>query len=333
MIAQLLRAAGVPARHGSTTVELEDEKTPKPGSGTGWAVPAGQIDEGKAIEISRRLGPARLLAYGELGPELSGGMSLSLRVLRRGDGAEVLKLGRRFFVEETIDLALALARSLAALEGQEAAVDRLDPAEALGSGHTAALLALHQGLDALIAGEAGLAGGDGGRAVELFLEALTHAPGFAEARDRALAALALHTGRSIGVDRGLELSERLIRALPADPEPVLVRAELLLHRGDDPGRARELLEEASEAFPDDFRLQALLGGVLVALGEHGPAEERYRRALELRPDDPALMSNLALVLASLGRPAEARPLARRAVELAPDDPVCRQVERAVVSKQ
>jgi Flp pilus assembly protein TadD len=119
----------------------------------------------------------------------------------------------------------------------------------------------------------------------------------------------------------------------SDPEPLLVLAELLLHRGNQPGRARELLEGAADRFPGDHRLQALLGGLFLALGQQDLAERHYRLALELSPDDPALMSNLALVLSHMGRLAEAEPLARRAVELSPHDPVSRQVLEHLSSRQ
>ena len=121
MIVSLLRAAGLSARHGSATVVLDEDARSGPlaDDAKGWAVFSGTLDEGKAIELSRRLGPARLLVFGELGAELSTGMTLKLHVLERSKAEAVLELSRRFFTEEVMSVALDLTRALAGLEDRE----------------------------------------------------------------------------------------------------------------------------------------------------------------------------------------------------------------------
>lgn len=324
MVAQVLRAAGVEARHASATVELGGEREPR----LGWAVPAGAIDDGTAVELSRRMGPARLLAFGQLGPAgAAGALSLSLRVLRRDDAAEVLRIDREFFEEEVVDVVHAVARSLAEQLGEGAArtVAELDPASVLGSRQVAAILTLQEGLDALAAAEGGVSGGDAGRAVELLIEALDHDPGYGAARDHALAALAAHAGAAIPADRALGLASGLADRAGDDRRAPLLLARLL-RRGHEPERARQVLADALErtAPPGDAALVADLARVLNELGELEEAAARCRAALAAPPAAPGLEADLreelGLALARMGEGAglaDARAELERAVELDP----------------
>jgi Flp pilus assembly protein TadD len=319
MVAQVLRAAGVEARHASATVELGGEPAPR----LGWAVPAGALDDEMAVELSRRMGPARLLAFGQLGPTgKAGELSLSLRVLRRDDAAEVLRLDQEFFEEEVADVAHAVARSLAGQLGKDAVVAALDPAGVLGSRDAAAILSLQEGLDALTAAEGGVAGADPGRAVELLLDALERDSACGAARDLALAALAAHAGAAIPSGRALELASTLADRAGGDHRAPILLARLL-RRGREPDRARQVLADALDrAGPTgDAALAADLARVLNELGQHEEAATRCRAALAAAPTLEAdLREELGLALAR-SRGAAGLELARaeleRVVELEP----------------
>jgi Flp pilus assembly protein TadD len=328
MVVRLLRAAGVSARRGSVTVPVD---SPAPGA-LGWAVFAGGLVDGDAVALSNRLGPARLLAFGELGPEGRQGMTLRMRVLGRDDGRCALTIARRFFLEEVPDAALAVARSLAELVGRGQEVAALDVSAVLGTARSAALLCLHHGLDVLEGLESGLAGCAPEQAVELLVQALEEDPACTSARQHALAAIARHAGGLLSLERVVELGNRLAAVSPGDPQPVLELGELLAGRPGCLEAARRVLETALGSLPPDARVLSLLAGVLVESGEHEAAVERYSAAARLRPDDPALLSNLGLVLSHVGRVAEAEPLARRAVELDPHDVIARKVLEHVRQK-
>jgi len=55
-----------------------------------------------------------------------------------------------------------------------------------------------------------------------------------------------------------------------------------------------LLGDASEKKPDDWRLHSALGIGFDYLGFYGDAQTSYKRALELCPDDAAVMNNMAI---------------------------------------
>ena len=160
MVARLLRAAGLAARHQSAVV------TVGPSGATAWAVPAGLLDDGDAVEMSRRLGPARLLVHGELGPSRRQGMSLTLRVLRREDGGLAEEVARDFYEEELGPVVHDVARTVATLAGGAGVLEAVQPSAVLGTADPRALLRLQEGLDGVAALEGGIEGADAVRTAE-----------------------------------------------------------------------------------------------------------------------------------------------------------------------
>jgi tetratricopeptide (TPR) repeat protein len=276
MVAQLLRAAGVSARHSSATVPLGEGA----GEASGWAVPAGMLDDGEAIALSRRMGRARLLAFGELGPPKKAGMTLKLRVLRREDGAEVLRFEKDFFEEEAADVALRLAHELSrVLPHGEAPLAAIDVATVLGAADPEALLRLQEGLDGLVAVEGELAGADLDLAIGHLLGALEREPSSA-AFDHAFTAIVTGSREAalLGVERAVERAAQLA-ALSKRVEAILLQARLLRTRGEL-GAAKAALEAALDEKKQDLMLVAELTQVLGDLGLTEEALSLCRHALE-----------------------------------------------------
>lgn len=87
---------------------------------------------------------------------------------------------------------------------------------------------------------------------------------------------------------------------------------------------RERFEAASERLrlavrldPNDAMLQAALGDLLVAQGQHGEAISTFARALDLDPDESALHNKAAIAFAYAGQTDRARQHFERAVQLDP----------------
>lgn len=92
--------------------------------------------------------------------------------------------------------------------------------------------------------------------------------------------------RHLGARQPLEALRAFRRAVARDPLSVAALqglAEAALLAGD-PGGAREPAERAARLQPRNAASQAVLGDVLVALGDRAGAEQAYRRSLEARAD-------------------------------------------------
>lgn len=352
MIATLLRAGGLRARHGSATVVLDEEaRDGPPTDAKGWAVLAGEPEEGEAIELSRRLGPARLLAFGELGPELTTGMTLTIHVLERRKADPVLELSRRFYTEETAGVAHDLAKSIAGLEGREEDVARLDPDEVLGTASPKALLLLQRGLDALEAIDAGLAGAELAPAAALLLEALEEDPACAPARQHVVTIIA-RLAEDRADEEVLELTEKLAALSPGDVEVTVLRARALQRAGElqqalallegveatgtiaiELARlhlargelekaldlSREALKSARELIPV-VHAEALeiLGLALARADRVDEARRHFEQAVGLAADSARLWANLGRCHQLLGAPVAAAEAYQQSVELDPE---------------
>ncbi len=321
MIAQLLQAAGIRARHASATVSLESSDH---GECMAWAVPAGVLDDGKAIELSHRMGPAQLLAFGELGPLKPQGMTLTLRVLRRQDAKETLRLELDFFEEEVADIALRFARALAKLLDNEDALKHIDPRSVLGSQSSKALLKLHEGLDGLAAAQGGVEGSDIDHAIELLLAALDTDRSCSLARDHAMAALAENAGDALGLERALELASRLAELSNTQeqaPRTTLLLARLHRRRGS-PERAREVLVNGLRRSPGAEHLVTELTQILTDQGDHDEAIRLCQTSLKQTEIDRSARANLyetlGLALARKEQLEEARDQLDHALQLDPD---------------
>lgn len=336
MVAELLRAAGLTARHLSATVPLDESGR------LGFAVPAGLLDVGDAIEMSKRLGPAHLLVHGQLGPPRRGGMSLRLLVLRRDDGAAVAEIDRVFYEEEVLDVARDVAREVAELRGAGALVDALEPGGVLGTARAEALLRLEQGLDGLTALEGGVGGADAARTADHLLAAVEADPRCDRAAGRVVGLVATW----LDEPAGLAACARLVAARPGDEAARRLLGRLHERRGDleraeavlasapwpasttlaaDRARvllglgraeeARALLEAQPAGGPGAADRAELQGLAFARSGRLADARRAFRAGLDLEPDRPALWANLGRCLHLLGRGAEARAAYERALEL------------------
>lgn len=323
MITELLQAADISARHGSSTIPVDAPEGE--GSGLAWAVPAGLLDEGKAIDLSRRTGAARLLVFGELGPQTSSGMTLKIRVLRREDAAEVARLEKDFFEEEAAQVAQAVAKAVAAQLDRVPAIEALEPAQVLGTNDSKALILLQEGLDGVVAAEGGLIGADLGAALERLLAALEQDPDCRRARDLTLSALAGGAESALGLELAAELAGRLLELRPDDPIAAQLMARLS-RRLRRPTEAKAILEAALERSPRSALLIAELAQLLNERGEHDEAARCAREALEsveagTSPDEvqATLHEALGLALARQGSLESALDHLSRAVELDGDN--------------
>ncbi|MCB1366788.1 MAG: tetratricopeptide repeat protein [Rhodobacteraceae bacterium] len=77
-----------------------------------------------------------------------------------------------------------------------------------------------------------------------------------------------------------------------------------------------MLRQAVELYPDDYRIQSQLGGVLSKAKEWDGAEDALRKAADLAPRDPLVRIQLANVLSRTDRAEEAVEQAKKATELA-----------------
>jgi Flp pilus assembly protein TadD len=331
LVAELLRAAGVPARHGSATVPLPPGDGDSEPTGVGWAVAAGLLEEGEAIAVSRRLGPTRFLAHGQLAPAGRAGLTLKLRVLRRGDGAEALRLERDFFEEEALDAARRVALELAGLVGAREAVAAVDAAAVAGTESAEALLLLFEGEDGLAALAGGLAGANVAGALARVVAAVERDPGCARARDLALAAIAAgaasegRTPDRLDLDAALSLCGRLASARPADAGAALLFARLLRRRGR-PRDARSALAEARRAAPRSAPLALELARCHAALEELDAGLALCAAALAdgavdaTEAERAALHAEHGLALARAGHLDDAVAALEAALELDADQP-------------
>lgn len=325
MIALLLRAAGINVRHASATVRLPD-------GGTGWAVSAGVLDEGKAIELSHRMGPAQLLAFGGLGPPKAKGgeLPLTLHVLRREDAQEVLEIDKSFYEEEVAYIAFEVAQALAELLGKADDLADLDQSVALGTHDGKALLMLHEGLDGLAAVEGGVSGSDVCHSVKLLLSTLERDSTSTVAFDHALSALSTHADAAITVTQALELARRLADLLPGNTAAILLVARLLLKQRETK-QAKSILVEALRESSRELSHPPLVAGlarVLNSLGEHDEAIRHCQELLdssETETLEASLEANLreewGIALAKCSRVKNARTQLEHAVELDPKRPL------------
>jgi Flp pilus assembly protein TadD len=310
LVAQLLEAAGVSARHASATVALEYKRT-------GWAVAAGLLEEGKAIELSRRMGRTNHVVYGQLGPPQKQGMTLKLRALRRDDAAMVVRWEKDFFAEEVIDVALAVAGVLVELlEGQHS-LETIRPELVFGTKDPRALLALQEGLDGMLALQAGVEGSKASYVAQRFLAALKQDPACTIAAEQAVALISSYSAEQLSPDETKDFAEQLVALRPDHREAVLLLARIHRRR-DAADEAEQLLRQALEQGMEP-RLQLELAQLCLT-------HERPDEALDLcrqlprakEPTEEAERLEIqGLAWARLGQLTEASQVLRQAVQLAP----------------
>ncbi|PKU26001.1 hypothetical protein CWS72_02330 [Telmatospirillum siberiense] len=151
-------------------------------------------------------------------------------------------------------------------------------------------------------------------AIEIYEQAINHAPALAEARTNLGIAL-LEKGRLDEAVSWLESSRRLQPGNPTIPYNLAI------------ARQRQgKLAEAAETFRAAIALKAEfpqaytnLGIVLLAREQFDAAIDAFRTALSLRTEDAKAHTNLGVALAKSGRPADGVAAHRRAIALAPLD--------------
>ena len=110
-----------------------------------------------------------------------------------------------------------------------------------------------------------------------------------------------------------EANDELKKALELDPTSV---EALLLAKPTESDSLLDAVRAAAKAHPNDSRIHALLGDLLIDSDER---EAAYRRSLELDHDDPQVLDSLARLLIASRRAADAFPVALRATKRAPHD--------------
>ena len=84
-------------------------------------------------------------------------------------------------------------------------------------------------------------------------------------------------------------------------------------------KSAEVFKKGSDKFPDDFRLNYLLGNSFYRLGDNRSALEPLEKALELNPSDLNTLSNLGLVYDDLRMNEECSRLYEQAFKYHPDN--------------
>jgi protein O-GlcNAc transferase len=120
-------------------------------------------------------------------------------------------------------------------------------------------------------------------------------------------------GKSVEAVRRLD---RLLARAPANPRARLIKAQVLLAKGN---LDRRFAKAAVTADPESIDARMLLGQVLSAAGDMDGAVGEYLEAARRNPDAVPPRLALARLLLALERGPEALQYAKDAVRLAPDD--------------
>jgi tetratricopeptide (TPR) repeat protein len=222
--------------------------------------------------------------------------------------------------------APSAAASIGALAAARASLGSGQYAQALADAHRAASLGANRIEVQLIQGEAFLASGAAGEAVERFGAVLADLAVIADAsaagldgadiEKRALAGLArsqLELGRGA---EAVDAAQRLTKQAPGDPGAAVLLADAL----EEAGRADHVLEvlrRAVERTPDNVALLTRLGAAYADAGDLHHAEAVLRQALDLDSDAPATRATLARVLVAIGQRDQAAEHYRAALERIP----------------
>jgi Flp pilus assembly protein TadD len=115
--------------------------------------------------------------------------------------------------------------------------------------------------------------------------------------------------------------QRMISGNRSTEEMGSISFEVILRRREDRDVLREsLLRQDLANWPKHWRLNSLLGALLVNRGDHEQAAEFLWRALKLNPDDATGLNNLGVTLAHSGNHRGAQSAFNRALNLRPQYP-------------
>ena len=125
--------------------------------------------------------------------------------------------------------------------------------------------------------------------------------------------------RNIDAQRSRACWERVLAALPGDPEALFFLGDILREDGDYLA-AIATFEQALAASPDHPALLNNLGLAREKLGDLAAAEDTFKRVLEVSPDDLNALANLAQNCYQQRRYKDAIPLFERLVRRMPGAP-------------
>jgi tetratricopeptide (TPR) repeat protein len=120
-----------------------------------------------------------------------------------------------------------------------------------------------------------------------------------------------------------------LKALELEPEQPFVLNYLgysWVDMGMHLDEARDMLDRAVAARPDDGFIVDSVGWVQYRLGEYPDAVETLERAVELEPGDPVINDHLGDAYWRVGRQREARYQWQRALSLEPDEELIETIE-------
>jgi Flp pilus assembly protein TadD len=167
------------------------------------------------------------------------------------------------------------------------------------------------------------------------LRAKKQYPEAVQAYDKAIARLqdplptdwVLFYSRGVAEDQARQWSKAeadLKRALELSPNQPFVLNYLgysWADRGEHLDKARQMIQAAAQARPNDGAITDSLGWIQFRQGDIAGAVKTLERAVELEPEDPTINGHLGDAYAAVGRKIEAQYQWRRALTLnpAPDD--------------
>ena len=132
--------------------------------------------------------------------------------------------------------------------------------------------------------------------------------------------LVLHAQAYLMLGNTKQAEESFLAAgvlLPADPRPLLGRANILLSKGKRE-KANKVLEQAVAVAPDDFDVWIFKALLHRDAHEYTAAVPAFERALELRPTSGRALTARAAMWMDLGRVAQAQEDLEKATELEVD---------------
>ncbi len=144
------------------------------------------------------------------------------------------------------------------------------------------------------------------------------------ARGAALERAHLWPRAQADMNRALELS-------PDQPFVLNFLGYAMAERGEDLPEAREMIEKALHARPNDGAIVDSLGWVSLRQGQVKEALRLLEKAAELEPEDPSITGHLGDAYWDAGRHLEAEDQWRRALVLNPDDDDRTRIEQRLKS--
>jgi Flp pilus assembly protein TadD len=145
----------------------------------------------------------------------------------------------------------------------------------------------------------------------------------------------LFYNRAVALDRDHQWPRAeadLMRALalsPGQPYALNYLGYSLTEQGRDLKRARQMIEQAAAARPDDGAIADSLGWVMLRMGDATGGMKQLERAAELEPNDATINMHLGDAYWAVGRKLDAQFQWRRAMTLNPEPDDQRRLEAKI----